>query len=93
MKMILKKLLFPLLFLSAFGFLPELSAQQSKKPVEIGAYYYDGWGGKNAKADDPNEPWAKNAPRQVTKRMLDEFPGREPVWGWRSDSQEIWNAR
>ena len=64
-------------------------AQSVKKPVKVGVYYYDGWGGKNAKADDPNEPWAKNAPRQVTKRMVDEFADREPVWGWRSDSQEI----
>jgi len=64
-------------------------AQSVKKPVKVGAYYYDGWGGKNAKADDPTQPWAKNAPRQVTKRMLDEFPDREPVWGWRNDSQEI----
>lgn len=61
----------------------------AQSPVKIGAYYYDGWGGKNAKADDPAQPWAKNAPRQVTKRMLDEFPDREPLWGWRNDSQEI----
>ncbi len=65
------------------------SAQSAPKPISVGAYYYDGWGGRNARADDPNEPWAKNAPRQVTKRMLNEFADREPVWGWRSDSQEI----
>ncbi|WP_414617951.1 glycoside hydrolase family 99-like domain-containing protein [Dyadobacter sp. 32] len=65
------------------------SAQNTGNPIKVGAYYYDGWGGKNAKANDPNEPWAKNAPRQVTKRMLDEFADREPLWGWRSDSQEI----
>lgn len=57
--------------------------------VQIGAYYYDGWGGKNAKAGNPDEPWAINAPRQLTRRMLEEFPDREPLWGWRHDSQEI----
>jgi hypothetical protein len=64
-------------------------AQSVGKSIKVGAYYYDGWGGKNPKADDPTQPWAKNMPRQVTKRMLDEFPDREPAWGWRNDSQEI----
>jgi hypothetical protein len=71
------------------GFVWPLYGQTAKKPISVGAYYYDGWGGKNPKADDPNEPWAKTAPRQVTKRMLNEFADREPVWGWRNDSQEI----
>lgn len=71
------------------GSMTGVFAQSSGKPIKVGAYYYDGWGGRNAKADDPNEPWAKNAPRQVTKRMLNEFADREPVWGWRNDSQEI----
>lgn len=82
-------LFIPLIVIVLTCFIAETKAQTTKKPVKIGAYYYDGWGGKNAKADNPNEPWAKNAPRQVTKRMLDEFADREPVWGWRSDSQEI----
>jgi hypothetical protein len=66
-----------------------VTAQDQKTKIKVGAYYYDGWGGRNAKADDPNEPWAKNAPRQLTRRMVEEFPDREPVWGWRADSQEI----
>jgi hypothetical protein len=60
-----------------------------EKSVTIGAYYYDGWSGKNKYAGDPDQPWAKNVSRQVTKRFVEEFAGREPVWGWRHDSQEI----
>jgi hypothetical protein len=86
MKATLRRLLFAIF---VAGFMLDTLAQSAKKPIQVGAYYYDGWGGRNSKADDPNEPWAKNAPRQVTKRMLDEFADREPVWGWRSDSQEI----
>jgi len=42
--------------------------------VRIGAYYFDGWAGTD---------------RFVTKRMLAEFPEREPIWGWRDDSLEV----
>ncbi len=65
------------------------AAQKNKHEVNIGAYYYDGWSGKNSKADDPNEPWAKNAPTSLKQRMVDEFAHREPIWGWRDDTQEI----
>jgi hypothetical protein len=52
----------------------------------VGAYYFDGWAGKNAQAGKVD--WAKDAPTHLTKRMLDEFPEREPVWGWRDDKLE-----
>jgi hypothetical protein len=65
------------------------SFAQNEKPGIIGVYYYDGWSGKNRQADNPDEPWAKNTSRQVTKRMIEDFPDREPVWGWRHDAQEI----
>jgi hypothetical protein len=55
----------------------------------IGAYYFDGWSGRSRWADDPNEPWAADAPTHLTRRMIEEFPEREPVWGWRDDSLEI----
>jgi len=55
----------------------------------VGVYYFDGWSGKNRYADDPAQPWAKNAPSHLTKRFVEEFSEREPVWGWRNDSQEI----
>ncbi len=66
------------------------TGESRKKPdFQVGAYYYDGWSGKHALADDPAEPWAKNVPRAVRKRMVEEFSDREPVWGWRHDTQEI----
>ncbi|ODS84535.1 MAG: hypothetical protein ABS46_03225 [Cytophagaceae bacterium SCN 52-12] len=60
-----------------------------KKQVEIGAYYFDGWAGRNRHADNPDEPWAKNAPTHLTRRFVEEFSEREPVWGWRDDDLEI----
>ena len=55
----------------------------------VGAYYFDGWSGRNELADDPSQPWAKNAPTHLTRRMIEEFPEREPIWGWRDDSLAI----
>jgi hypothetical protein len=73
------------------------TARKTKSQLKVGAYYFDGWaghyldgfGGRHDKADDPTEPWAKNAPTHLTRRMVEEFPEREPAWGWRDDSQEI----
>lgn len=59
------------------------------KPATIGIYYFNGWSGKHHLDGDPSAPWAKNAPRCLTKRFVDEFSGREPVWGWRNDTQAI----
>lgn len=67
----------------------EANAQGNKANVKVGAYYFDGWAGKNRHADNPNEPWAKNAPTHLTKRFVRDFSEREPVWGWRDDTQEI----
>lgn len=55
----------------------------------IGAYYFDGWAGRTIYADDPNEPWAENAPTHLTRRLAEDFADREPVWGWRDDAQDI----
>ena len=60
-----------------------------KKPATVGVYYFDGWAGKNRHAGNPDEPWAKNAPTHLTRRFVEEFSGREPVWGWRDDALEI----
>ncbi len=59
------------------------------KPAIIGVYYFDGWSGTNRHALNPNEPWAANAPTHLSKRFVQEFPEREPIWGWRNDSQDI----
>jgi hypothetical protein len=66
-----------------------VAAQQVKPQLKVGVYYFDGWAGQNPKANDLNEPWAKNAPSHLTRRLVEEFSDREPVWGWRDDSQEI----
>jgi len=71
--------------------------QETKPHMKIGVYYFDGWaghyvngwGGQRDNASVPYEPWEMNAPRQLTRRMVEEFPEREPVWGWRDDSQAI----
>lgn len=65
------------------------SCTKKEKPAMVGVYYYDGWSGKNRHANNPDEPWAKNVSRQVTRRMIEDFPDREPVWGWRHDTKEI----
>ena len=67
--------------------LDESSGRQAK--VTIGAYYFDGWSGRSRWADDPDQPWAKAAPTHLTRRMIEEFSDREPLWGWRDDSPEI----
>jgi len=54
--------------------------------MNVGAYYFDGWAGRHRLADDPNEKWARTAPDHLTRRMVEEFPHLEPVWGWRDDS-------
>ena len=66
----------------------EVSQPSKKANVTLGAYYFDGWAGRSAHADDPGQLWARSAPTHLTKRMLDEFPEREPIWGWRDDSLE-----
>ena len=45
----------------------------------VGAYYFEGWAGRNRHADGPNEPWARNAPTHLTRRMVEEFPERRPL--------------
>jgi len=52
--------------------------EREKVKVRIGAYYFDGWAGTDRFLD-----------MFVTKRMLAEFPDREPIWGWRDDSLQV----
>ncbi len=61
--------------------------QASERRATVGAYYFDGWAGKHRLAG--REAWAKDAPTHLTRRMLDEFPDREPLWGWRDDKLEV----
>ncbi|MGQ9663339.1 MAG: glycoside hydrolase family 99-like domain-containing protein, partial [Kiritimatiellia bacterium] len=60
-----------------------------KPKATVGVYYFDGWSGRSRFAETTDSTWAKMAPTHLTKRMLDEVPEREPVWGWRDDSLEV----
>jgi hypothetical protein len=64
------------------------SPQSATPRATVGAYYFDGWAGKSGRwQDDP--AWTKlNPPTHLTKRMIEEFADREPIWGWRDDSLE-----
>lgn len=67
-----------------------VTASQSGKPrATVGAYYFDGWAGKSDRwRDDP--AWtALNPPTHLTKRLIEEFADRQPIWGWRDDSLAI----
>ena len=66
-----------------------LKQTQKRKPATVGVYYFDGWSGQHRLANNPDEPWAKNAPTHLSRRFVEEFPGREPVWGWRNDDLAI----
>lgn len=55
----------------------------------FGAYYFEGWAGRSTWAEDPAQPWARQAPTHLTQRLLQKFPEREPLWGWRDDALEI----
>ncbi len=69
------------------GLAAEVPAVAAK--AMVGAYYFDGWAGKSSRWADDAEWQKRNAPTHLTRRMLAEFPGREPVWGWRDDSVEV----
>jgi hypothetical protein len=88
-KIFYAKMILSFVLLTLIGWSCKDRVHKSKLKLKVGVYYFDGWAGKNRKADDPNEPWAKNAPTHLTRRFVEEFPEREPVWGWRDDSQDI----
>jgi hypothetical protein len=64
--------------------------QDSQPCIKLGAYYFGGWSGKCPYDDgSPGNAWAKDMPSRFTKLLATDFAGREPVWGWREDKQEI----
>ena len=73
------------------SFTANAGSPKNKKSATIGVYYFDGWSGQNNRTRlggvRADEPWAKDAPSHLTKRFVEEFSGREPVWGWRNDTQ------
>jgi hypothetical protein len=81
-------LLVALVFVS--GLTWNTCAQETKPRIKLGAYYFGGWAGKNRSDDGtPENAWAKGMPTSVRKKLVTEFAGRMPVWGWRDDTQEI----
>lgn len=60
--------------------------KQNESDPLIGVFYFDGWAGQNSNKTDS---WAKNAPTHLTKKMVNEFSYRQPLWGWRDDSLSI----
>ena len=75
------------------GFTGWTEDAKQEKPATIGVYYFDGWSGQSDRTIPggpwAGEPWAKDAPTHLTKRFVEEFSGRKPVWGWRNDTPEI----
>lgn len=83
------KISFLIAILCLTGYMSNATGREKKTNMKVGVYYFDGWAGTNKLANNANEPWAKNAPSHLSRRMVEEFPDREPVWGWRDDALEI----
>lgn len=78
----MKKLLYIIIL-----FVPLISKINAQKKLPlIGAYYFDGWAGKN---NNTTEKWAQNAPTNATKKLIINFQNRKPIWGWRDDKLSI----
>ena len=43
--------------------------------MKVGAYYFDGW--------------SSNESPHISKRLINEFSERMPLWGWADDTVEI----
>ncbi len=63
--------------------------QATRYRATVGAYYFDGWAGTSERWKDDATWAALHPPTHLTKRMLDEFADREPIWGWRDDSLAV----
>lgn len=81
-----KIILFGILF--SFIFSGNLCSQE--KRLKLGAYYFAGWAGKNARDDGtPENAWAKGMPGNATKMLVTDYTGRMPPWGWRDDAPGV----
>lgn len=67
----------------------EVPTAGAEPRATVGAYYFDGWAGKSGRWQDDPAWTALHPPTHLTKRLVEEFPGREPIWGWRNDALEI----
>lgn len=82
MKTILR---FRLVCLIVFANLCHTFALAQKQNILICTYYFEGWAGHRANS----ESWNKNAPTHLTEKLQKQFPGREPIWGWRDDNDDV----
>lgn len=66
-------------------YLPQNGWTQDNTIPMIGAYYFDGWSGKN----NSQELWAQEAPTHLTEKLYNDYNERQPIWGWRNDDLAI----
>ena len=76
--------------LTLAGCSSDTEAQNAEPRIKMGAYYFAGWAGKCPYDNGtPENAWAKGMPTHFTKKLATEFAGREPIWGWRDDTQAL----
>lgn len=86
----MKAKIFCLFFLIVLEFIvcPQNGWTQDNTIPMIGAYYFDGWSGKN----NSQELWAQEAPTHLTEKLYNDYNERQPIWGWRNDDLAIMEA-
>jgi len=55
------------------------SQEVSDSKLKVGAFYFDGWNGKNA--------------YQLNPHLISNFPERKPIWGWVTSTQDLVNEQ
>jgi hypothetical protein len=69
---------------------PAITQAHAATPrATVGAYYFGGWAGRSSRWQDDAAWTSLHPPTHLTKRIVEDFPDREPIWGWRDDSLEI----
>lgn len=90
MKYLSVKLILITVLLSWYSCSKDSDVQEPKARMKVGAYCYSGWAGKTSYDNGkPENAWAKGMPTEISKLLTTTYSGREPIWGWRDDSQEI----
>jgi hypothetical protein len=67
----------------------QANLQSAPPRATVGAYYFGGWAGSSTRWQDDPAWTRRHPPTHLTKRIVEEFADREPVWGWRDDALEI----
>jgi hypothetical protein len=74
---------------SALADPPAVDPRPARPRATVGAYYFDGWAGRSERWKDDAAWTVLRPPTHLTKRLIEEFADREPLWGWRDDNLEI----